>query len=284
MLNVMTGAISHPEQDAFREDLLGRICVRPPYFALEGASFASGQFSASATDDGPASLETGPMTAANLSRHGAIAGLCGAALAQGDDQRRYYLAREAWFEGFESPKPRGTPVTFRANVTALEKREARAVITAEAAGDPIMRLEVAYTVLSEVVFARLFAARRVNQSFLAETLPEGRVHREGEALVRDLEGVPLGACAGHFEGYPALPVAVLMGQLADLAGRALGGDAPYRVARGHVTAHDFCWALEPVRFSVEARERSRRRTVFDCQALVGGQTRAGMRLTLETKG
>ncbi len=284
MLNVMTGAPAHQEKDGFREDLLSRICVRPPYYALEGAEVTSDGFSASAIEDGPGGAEIGPMTAANLSRHGAIAGLCAAALAQSDGDRRYYLAREAWFEGFASLKPHGARVTFHASLTALEKREARAVITAEADGDPIMRLEVAYTVLPEVVFARLFSGRRVETPVLAGRLPEGRVHREGEALVRDLEAVPLGACAGHFEGYPALPVAVLMGQLADLAGRALGEGEAYRVARGHVTAQDFCWALEPVRFSVEARERSTRRTVFECQAVVDGTTRAGMRLTLESKG
>jgi hypothetical protein len=283
MLNPHVGTTLRQGEGDLSDRLLRRICVQPPYFAFEHLSVTGETLIARAKPHPVRSeRELGPMSAAELSRHGAIAGLCAAALTQSDDERRYYLASEAWYQGFANPSPPGTPVTFMAQLNSLERRRARATITATANLEPVMRLEVDYTILAAAAFARLFANRRSqNASPQAEALPPGRIFDEGQTLVREIEAIPAGACAGHFDGYPALPVAVLMGQLANLAGQKLTPHGRYRVASGHVFANDFCWAGEAVRFAVRALSPVSRQTSFECEARVGPRASAGMRLVLE---
>src|SRR5690606_12412244 len=82
------------ERGALRE-LLARICVRPPYFALTDLSLEGLELHATARAESPAYSEVGAMPAAELGRHAAIVGLTVAASRQADDDRRYYLARRA---------------------------------------------------------------------------------------------------------------------------------------------------------------------------------------------
>ncbi|GMA14321.1 hypothetical protein E5F05_02175 (plasmid) [Deinococcus metallilatus] len=279
-LTAPSPATSTPVDEAA---LLSRICVRPPYFALGDLSSSGETFSAKISAGLPQGAEVGPMQGAELSRHTAIAGLCSAALAQGDGKRRYYLAQQAWYEGFPSDAPYGAPVTLQAHLDALTKRAARATIRASVSGAPLARLEVEYTILTEAAFDRLFQSRRQPTSGAAAlgALPTGRLERRGSTLIRSVERVPTEACAGHFEHYPALPVAILMGQLADLAGFELGnGQVPYRVVRASVEAQDFCWAGEAARFEVTPTESQGDLHMFACRAYANDRLTGNMQLTL----
>lgn len=285
MLQVpFTGPIPVKPARVEEEALLSRICVRPPYFALREMAFDGETFAAQVRAEVPQGAELGPIQGADLSRHAAIAGLCRAALAQGDDKRRYYLAQQAWYEGHPSDAPYGSPVTLRASLADLSKRSARASIEATAQGAPLARLEVEYTVLTEAAFERLFQSRRrpTPESGAMAALPPGHIERRGATLARALDHVPAEACAGHFEHYPAMPVAILMGQLAQLAGMGLGdGPVPYRVVRGRVEAQDFCWAGEPARFEVTPTAGDGGLHTFRCTAHASGRLTGSMDLTLQ---
>lgn len=265
-------------------EMFGRICVRPPYYALRDLRFDGETLEARVSTGLPRGAEVGPIQGAELSRHAAIAGLCRAALEQGDDKRRYYLAQQAWYEGYPSAAPHGSAVTLSAGLDSLSKRAVRATVAARVGGELLAHLEVEYTVLTEAAFDRLFQSRRQpTPADALSALPPGRLEWRGPALTRSLEAVPAGACAGHFEHYPAMPVAILMGQLAELAGAALeGGPVPYRVVRGRVEAQDFCWAGEPARFEVTpaGRDGGGHQT-FRCTAHAGERLTGSMDLTLE---
>ncbi|WP_019586081.1 hypothetical protein [Deinococcus apachensis] len=267
------------------EALLRRICVRPPYFALQALQFDGETFGAQVRAELPQGAELGPIQGAELSRHAAIAGLCRAALEQGDDKRRYYLAQQARYEGYPSDAPYGSPVALRAALIDLSKRMARTSIVATVGGVPLAHLEVEYTVLTEAAFERLFQSRRrptPESGAAMGALPPGLIERRGQTLTRTLEGVPAEACAGHFEHYPAMPVAILMGQLAELAGLGLGGGrVPYRVVRGRVEAQDFCWAGEPARFEVTPAAHEGKLHTFRCAAHASGRLTGSMDLTLQ---
>jgi hypothetical protein len=81
-----------------------------------------------------------------------------------------------------------------------------------------------------------------------------------------------------------MPVAVLMGQLAFLAGQLFdderGAPAPFRVARGEIAADDLAWAGEPARFVVarDGADADGRR--YRCQVDVAGRVVATMTLWL----
>ena len=234
-------------------DLLRRICVRPPYFALSSLRFNDGILSATAVAERAASLEVGPMQACDISRHAAICGLSAVALGMEDDDRRFYLAQDATYTGFENTAPYGSVVSFEAAVVEQNKRQATAEITVTADGRLLAQLSVTYTLMNEGSFRRLFRSKHVPtfSGLHFDRMPDppvGVFSTEANKTTLMLERVPVEACAGHFEQFPAMPVAVLMGQLGLVAGLEYG--APYWVEAATMSAGEFCWAGETARFEV----------------------------------
>jgi hypothetical protein len=92
---------------------------------------------------------------------------------------------------------------------------------------PLATFEFRYAILTVAAFERLFRNRGADRHPIAPN-PYGRcsTRRSSARRRRRRAGdrrLPVGACVGHFDGYPAMPVAVLMGQLAYLAGRLFVG-------------------------------------------------------------
>jgi len=262
--------------------------VRPPYFALTDISAAGVELQATTVAESPAFQERGPMPAAELGRHAAIVGLSIAAFQQDDEDRRYYLARRAECLYQPNPAPYGTPVRFTGHLLDLDKRKARAAIIATASGAPLASFEVDYTVLTDSAFQRLF---RIRSRLTPHTpSPYGSLlstawHGTTEYAEQVVEELPTSACVGHFDGYPALPVAVLMGQLSYLAGRL--HDVPYRVVRGQVEASDLVWAGERAHFRVTRDGVSEDLGTlgshrYRCEAWAGDRSVAAMTLWLSS--
>ena len=269
-------------------NLLERVGVRPPYFALTDIDLAGLGLQATAAAESPTYLELGPMPAAELGRHAAIVGLASVAAQQGDDRRRYYLARRAECLYVPNDAPYGTPVRFHGRILELDKRSARASIEATANGAALASFKVDYTVLTDAAFERLFRIR--GRPTPSAPSPYGSLlttswHGTIDMAEQVVESLPVGACVGHFDGYPALPVAVLMGQLSYLAGCL--HEVPYRVVRGEVEASDLVWAGERAVFRVardgvgdtQATLGSRR---YRCEAWAGDRPVATMALWLES--
>ncbi len=269
-------------------NLLERVGVRPPYFALTDIDLAGLGLQATAAAESPTYLELGPMPAAELGRHAAIVGLATVAAQQGDDRRRYYLARRAECLYVPNDAPYGTPVRFHGRILELDKRSARASIEATANGAALASFKVDYTVLTDAAFERLFRIR--GRPTPSAPSPYGSLlttswHGTIDMAEQVVESLPVGACVGHFDGYPALPVAVLMGQLSYLAGCL--HEVPYRVVRGEVEASDLVWAGERAVFRVardgvgdtQATLGSRR---YRCEAWAGDRPVATMALWLES--
>lgn len=284
-----------PQVPLSREDVVlppemaARICVRPPYFALSEVSLAGLELHATAVAESPAFSEACAMPAAELGRHAAIVGLTLAACHQTDDRRRYYLARRADCSYTANEAPYGAPVRFTGRLVDLDKRSTRSVVAATVGGEPLASFEITYTVLTEPAFERLFRVyRRVTPAApspygaLLTTAWECLDAQSAQQIVPQL---PVEACVGHFDGYPALPVAVLMGQLSYLAGRLHG--VPYRVVRGEVEASDLVWAGERALFLAfhdgtgghpDAPDAQR----YRCEAVAGDRQVASMTLWLES--
>ena len=231
------------------EALLGRICVSKPYYALINPTSSGGTFYATATADLPLGAEVGPMSSAEISRHAAISGLCAAALAQTDDDRRFYLAQRAEYWGVPNGAPYGSSVSFAATLQSLGKRGARSQIVVQAEAKPLAKLVVDYTILTEYAFGRLFRThyRPTTPQARMDISLSGRAEKLASRSVFDVPALPETVCAGHFADYPALPVALLMGQLGKVAWPLMDA-AKWRGVRASVAATDLCWAGERVRF------------------------------------
>lgn len=271
-------------------DLAPRIGVQPPYVALDDMTLAGLEFRAHARAESPAGLERGPMPAAELGRHAAITGLCHAAAEQDDDRRRYYLARKAACRYEPNPAPYGAPVRFTSRVSELTKRACTVVVRAETEAGPLATFEIDYTILTDAAFRRLFRQRE--RPTPSVPTPYDRLLStdalvDEEVAEQHLGEIPVSACAGHFDRYPALPVAVLMGQLSYLAGRLM--PRPYRVTRGDVEAEDLAWAGEPVTFRVRRDGTWRDDAGAEgprmvCEAIADDRPVGGMKLWLTPAG
>lgn len=270
MLDIGLGSALAPVVGLSRAAVLERICVRPPYYALKSEHLYDDVFVAEASAELPQGKALGPMRPGEISRHGAIAGSCALALRQSDDRRRYYLATRASYHGFPVQAPYGAPVRFEARVQHLDKRRAQAAVQVFAAGEHLATLDVTYTVLTPTLFERLHAARRRATPHLDALQPVGDypVRWSGDEGVRIIPRLPLTACGGHFDDFPAAPVALLMDQLAQVAESFVG--QPSYIAQGEVTASHLCWAGEEAVFRMAKRHAGPDEAQFEGGIASGG--------------
>lgn len=250
--------------------VLPRICVRPPYFALHHLRLEGGLFVAEARAELPRGLTLAPMRPGDLSRHGAIAGLCAVALRQRDDARRYYLATRATFTGYPSPAPYGASLRFEAAVTEFGKRDARALVTAYHQDERVAVLDVGYSVLSATLFERLNAPKKqpTRRGGFAPLAAQD-ISWGGNTGVLRIPALPAELCAGHFDGFPAAPVALLMDQLAGIGERLVGH--PCHPAWGQISAARLCWAGDEVVFRVTRTGGNLRETQLEGEIMSGGE-------------
>ncbi len=278
---VLSHVAIRPSHEIAKEHLLQRICVRPPYFALEHISLEGERFTAYAKAETPIALEPAPMSAAELGRHAAISGLSLIALLQKDDDRRYYLAQKADCNYFKHEAPFGSQVKFEAKPLEVDKRAARVSVQTSVNGEAIAQFTISYTILTERTFERLFARYQKPTyplpSPYANLLSEN--FERGETWAETRITIPAWACVGHFDNYPALPVAMLMSQLSYLAGQVMG--QPYFVPKGLVEANDLCWADKEVIFRAELMAMEGNSSRFSCSASIEGQVVGHMSVWLE---
>ncbi|CAM4236797.1 hypothetical protein DEMA109039_12300 [Deinococcus marmoris] len=78
-----------------------------------------------------------------------------------------------------------------------------------------------------------------------------------------------------------MPVAILMGQLSELAGLSLGEGQPFWIPQASVEAQNFCWAGESVTFEAQATSRQGPLNQFACRAVASDRTVGQMQLTLQ---
>jgi 3-hydroxymyristoyl/3-hydroxydecanoyl-(acyl carrier protein) dehydratase len=270
-------------------DVASLICVSPPYFALSDLRQAApGEVSASI------SAEAGPMGQAasigigEVGRHLAILGLCGAAAVNPDAGRHFYLARTVrlqWLApaGVESD-PDASRLRGHARARFTSPRDAQAdTKLMDLDGRVLARAQLEYLVITTSAFARLFAsatdgpgipgppARALGASPHGRALPltAVRCDRRG-VLTAELE-VSADMGAGHFDGFPMLPVATTASAMGDLLGhfvrRLTGNPAARWLTRTvDIAAERFVPAGSVVTFTVRPNRRSRTTHSFHCDA------------------
>ena len=272
---------------------LDRISVRPPYFALDDiAEVAPGLISASVPHVAPTAPEFGAMEAAQVARHLAILGSCAAALSRPDDKQHHYLAVEAHYT-----RAAGAPTDLTAHTdgrlvasalsTWLDKRSARAITTLRTQdGIDLNFLEITYAAMTPRMFERLHQGDRT------EHVPGGEVNAFAPAETQvtsngvrcNVGPIPASACAGHFPGIPAAPVAVVMGQLCRTAASAmatkLDANVGYRIEEGHVTATKLARAGQSLSLEASYLERRGANHLVRGEALADGTSNGNVEVVL----
>lgn len=209
-------------------DITSRICVSPPYRALhEISSPAPGSATASFSPEFPTESEE-PVSIIEAARHLPIMGLCAVATTAGPG-RRYYLARKARLRRLTPPAPQAPPQALHVRALGGLSKPGSASAAAfiyDSDHTSLFDLHCDYVVLDEESFARTFEHLADPSTEQEVSSPYGSPLRLDEVSVsgtRARAEVNLRAeqCAGHFAGFPAVPLAYLLTALVDLSQRLL---------------------------------------------------------------
>ncbi|NYH77504.1 hypothetical protein FHR84_000818 [Actinopolyspora biskrensis] len=153
-------------------------------------------------------------------RHGAILGIYSVASLMGDQEKRYYLARGGYASWEISPPEReraSTPLTACADGAPRgDNREGSASMTMYAADESVvMRAWTWYSIVAESDMDRFFpglyrpnVAGPENNPYV-DALELNATSADASSASAWVTAPPE-RCAGHFPGYPAAPVAMLI--------------------------------------------------------------------------
>lgn len=291
---------------AATEDLrtwfLSRICVQPPYFALDDFTRDGEWIEASATPLPPNEDESDAVSCAEAARHLAIVGSCAVSLKSIYPGRVYYPVLRAHYpdlgsvfrDGRDSSPDVLAKVRVRARCLEFDPIASRATAETElqdTSGNPVLKMLVDYHVIPEADFTRLFAAHAeptregsgLDPYLSWDELPECEEH--GREFRMDLGVVAPDACLGHFVGYPALPVSIMARHairlIADGIRRTTGfPQAKISVRGGVAQTHSFVFAHERARLQAVPLRRDGDSELWRCNVLAGERVAASFELSV----
>jgi hypothetical protein len=258
--------------------ILERIGASAPFFALEELVFDGAELRASAASETDPGTETGPVSAAELTRHAAVAGLSAVALGRPDTARCYYLVSELEATFLPSRAAFGASVQYAARVTALNPVGGSARIEARVEQELVGRVRASFALVPETLFLKLFVRHR---TATYGDMGSHKIYPPLDAISCDRHAaqarlvVPRSACRGHFDQHPALPVPVLVGQLVRLTSSLAEGK--FRVSALHVKSPALAWAGDELRLRVA---KAASPWSFVGHASVAGRSVASVRLAL----
>ena len=268
--NPFESALRSNPKTAFHQQILDKICVQAPYNRVQdlAASGAHG-VEARVSFEAPPGFESGPLASAEIGRHLAILGSCALARNNASERRHYYLAQQALLRRFETAAAsEGEALRMVAIPVGNDSAE---VVLTNHREQTVATLSVSYRVLSDRLFARLFRGqRRVTpaavdgQSPYATPVVFEQETQELDSATALLREVTPELCQGHFDDYPALPVAILMDGINRLATSHLDRTLAknFRLTTCAVSAERLAFAGESVEFSVKRTLEERQSVIY----------------------
>lgn len=230
-----------------KDQMLERVGVSEPYFDLHDLRFNRERLLATARATFAQTKEVGPMQAAELCRHASVAGASIIAWRQRDGIKRYCLLETLTLRATSNTTAYGTPVDFSAKVLGLSATTAQTNVGVSVNGSPLAELELNYRILKEDEFRETFKDKLRKSAPYARpiwTMLNTPLVREGLATSRTLSVHPA-SCQGHFDAYPALPIALVVGEFVNQAASRLNG--PYHCAELSLQVEALCWANDKLK-------------------------------------
>lgn len=245
------------------------ICVSKPYYALQAVKYLSnGKLQATVTVENQHSGEKTPISASEAGRHSAILGSLALALINPLPFKHYYLASNAILSRTKQVKGVlsslfSQKVIVEAEVLELDitakKGKVNTTIYTEA-GVPVFNLIVSYHVFKKDLFGKLFRKHYQEEvpSKLANpyttNTPLYDVALTGRQLTASLGVIKTEQCLGHFDNYPALPVAILCNAMIRLGGLhvdrlTFNNGISYSVRSANLSADSLAFAGQEVLLS-----------------------------------
>ncbi len=244
------------------------ICVTRPYYALKNLQQIGGDIlQAEILVENIFSGESTLIFSAEAGRHLAILGSCALALQNPLNTKHYYLANQAYLERAEdvtnilhTGEPQRSRLVLQAKVVYLDLSNKIGKVETKImtqAGDLIFKLDVSYQVLKADLFQKLFRRNYKEELNANPVNPYTQIvdiqnlNYRQNILSGDLGIIQPEQCVGHFDHYPALPIAILCGTLAKLGSLHLksllnNDNIKYTTKKVPITANRLAFAGEHV--------------------------------------
>jgi 3-hydroxymyristoyl/3-hydroxydecanoyl-(acyl carrier protein) dehydratase len=244
-------------------ELQSLIAVRPPYFALKQIHKANQTVFAEFNTDFQSTEENSNMSLAEVGRHMAILGSLAVANSNPVKNKHYYLASYGEFERV-SKKPYNEQ-EYKGYMTTVEFNRKKALATGQLMtmdGEVIYEVKVGYSILSSGLFERMFKDQRQETPIPANYNPyHNPITFDNKFITPNfcyatIKNVGIDMCLGHFDNFPALPVARIGGALVALAGYNHNmylslGNARYCIRKAIIKAESFVFAGESLSIESE---------------------------------
>lgn len=212
-----------------KDDIYDRICVDRPYFSLEELSIGQerGSVTAIVKFESYNIYEQGPSSA-EIGRHLAILGSCALASLNTTPEKYYYLVISAtqirhqvysFDNGDVFIAAKAEYASSRVGVASMSMRTLEGLLIAE--------LTCHYNVIPAPTFERMsrayYCATTGPSSFnpYSRSIPVTNKVIDGDWASAIVHRIDHEYCVGHFDHYPALPVAMVMDAMNRLIGEHL---------------------------------------------------------------
>jgi 3-hydroxymyristoyl/3-hydroxydecanoyl-(acyl carrier protein) dehydratase len=281
----------HVENEIFSEnvgeELERLISVSKPYFALKNIKMARNGYLVA---DLPVEMndhhEVPSISLSEAGRHVAILGTMALANENPRKEKHYYLATDAVFERVHSDPISDEGCKGIAKVVSINKKEGVVHGRMYSKSNRLTYVaELRYTIIHNRIFERLFGDRRTETESLfvgnpyALRTPIQIKEKTEKYHTAVIERVEKNDCAGHFDNYPALPVARISGAMFDLSGNHYNllrnSDQRFCIRRVEMHAESFIFAGEKVHIStLHKPDSSGRGTLIESYAKIDEACRA----------
>lgn len=179
--------------------------------------------------------EGGPISCAEFGRHLAILGSIILAHEYQHNQKHYFLANHADLKRVHENVTQSEEFTISARVVSKGKRKAviEGVIH-DSFGIPVYKAVISYQVMHPKIFNRFFSKYKLEHNYTNKISPYiQRKNLTQVEIIRQNATATYGIieandCEGHFEAFPALPVALVGGLFCELGMHLVRSVLPYQ--------------------------------------------------------
>ena len=264
-------------------DLKKSLEVIHPYLALKQViDYGDGKLSAQINPEQPLYQEDAIIAASEVGRHLALLGAIAVSRQNPKTGRHFYLATDAELKTLCEPQAHNIALLGIAEESTLEGKtaSARCLIVDRANPSRVLyELTTEYQILSERLFARMFKQHFDKHPHVHESGHSPYARHQPiavETLTDDYCCSPptlvkAEECLGHFPNYPSLPVAILMGRLAQMASRLLSERVPgakhYKLLEASIKANQLAFAGQHLRFEAHHEGSSGDLHTFKCRVM-----------------
>ncbi len=258
-----------------KNELTKLIEVTPPYFALkniiidkEGYITAGFQIEMTEHEEIPC------ISLSEVGRHIAILGSLAMAQENPVKEKHYYLACDAWFDRLHSLPIESKNCRIRAKVTDINRKGGTIhgqLFTED--GTLTYNSEVKYTTINYKIFERKFRSKFIKDNpknkenpYTQKTLINFK-NKTKETCTATIDAIEPKDCLGHFDNYPAMPVARISGAMFEASGihynLLRNSNEKYCIKRVEMHADSFIFAGENAKIKTTIVNNSPDNTIIE---------------------